>query len=120
MSAPTCYYPDGTPQFANTEYPYTWKPCNSAVGSFGSCCMSNHSVSSGISQDLCQPNGLCTNWFADANGNSVPLYWAPICSDKEWDSPNCVNLPVDKCVSGSSSLAVLSSLHHQSWVSPLT
>jgi len=97
MSTPTCYYPDGTAQFAHPLFPYAWQPCTQTVDSFSSCCMTNHSLP--LSPDLCRPNGLCTNLFTNENGETAPLYWSPACSDKDWNSPNCVKIPVDKCVS---------------------
>jgi len=99
-SGPTCYFPDGTSALEDEDEALLWEPCNQVVGSVGPCCQTNHTTwTTGAKPDVCQPNGLCSNWWYPDDGDPYVAWWAPICTDKDWNSPNCVKLPVDKCVS---------------------
>jgi len=96
QTTPGCYFPDGSSSLDAAVGATIWQPCNREVGGHGgSCCMSNYTEANApeFGQDSCHPNGLCKNRHRWANGTYTDQWWAPICTDREWNSPNCIKLP---------------------------
>ncbi len=63
-----------------------YQPCSANSSAASMCCR----LPGPNGQDTCQSNGLCK----DASGQ----YWRESCTDRSWQSPNCIKL----CVDGSS------------------
>ncbi|KAH6682522.1 hypothetical protein B0J14DRAFT_127083 [Halenospora varia] len=78
----TCYAPDGktTPPAGN----YMYMPCIAIDGVDSMCCALNRTENW---VDVCQPNGLCLN-------SADNLYYRDYCTDKTWNSPNCLSKTV--------------------------
>ncbi|PWY96294.1 hypothetical protein BO94DRAFT_580155 [Aspergillus sclerotioniger CBS 115572] len=84
----TCYAPDGT-----TTSDSRYIPCIGIQNEFSMCCRLNDT-----NPDLCWPNGLCY-WPAENQ------YYRNFCSDKSWESPNCLPRTVCDDAAGGSSTA---------------
>ncbi|CAI7613378.1 unnamed protein product [Penicillium pancosmium] len=72
-----CYAPDG--RVADDTY----QPCIAIDGVHSMCCSLNTSA-----PDICQSNGLC---LSNTNSTFKSNYWRDFCTDKTWDSPNCLS-----------------------------
>ncbi|KOC10807.1 hypothetical protein AFLA70_137g002531 [Aspergillus flavus AF70] len=72
VAATTCYTPDG---YAVTDPRYI--PCIAIEGENSMCCKLNDTM-----PDTCHSTGLC---YSSQTG-----YWRDFCTDKNWDSPNCL------------------------------
>ncbi|TVY18715.1 hypothetical protein LARI1_G003846, partial [Lachnellula arida] len=82
MVTATCYNPDGSEAVDRVAF----QPCNQIAGTISQCCGTNWSgVNPMVTNDVCQPNGLCLNSL-----NGAPLYWRSSCTDKTWQSPFCL------------------------------
>lgn len=65
-----------------------YQPCISVENEFSMCCRLNDT-----GPDQCLQNGLC--YWTSRNE-----YWRDYCTDKTWDSPNCLsNTTCDSAVS---------------------
>jgi hypothetical protein len=85
-----CYAPDGS-----TGYAYL--PCVADLNVDSMCCVLNLTALEAFGDtvanlDTCLPNGLCLSNFGQ--------YSRDLCTDKTWQSPNCLNI----CTGGSVSL----------------
>lgn len=74
FSSNTCYAPDG-----KTTATEKFLPCIGFENVNSMCCRLNDT-----SPDTCLENGLC-QW------NGGDSFWRGYCTDKTWDSPNCLN-----------------------------
>lgn len=72
-----CYAPDG--RVADNTY----QPCIAINGVHSMCCSLNTTT-----PDTCQPNGLCLSNSANEYKSN---YWRDFCTDKTWESPNCLS-----------------------------
>ena len=72
-----CYAPDG--RVADDTY----MPCIAVDGVHSMCCSLNTST-----PDTCQSNGLC---LSSTDSTFQSNYWRDFCTDKTWDSPNCLS-----------------------------
>jgi len=77
----TCYAPNGS---ATNDLIY--QPCIAVLGIESMCCALNTTVNT---QDTCDPTGLCRA------GKGEFAYYRTYCTDKTWQSPNC--LPKTTC-----------------------
>ncbi|KAF2872968.1 hypothetical protein BDV95DRAFT_362154 [Massariosphaeria phaeospora] len=106
-----CYFRNGT-QITDDTY----QPCNTRERDVDSmCCALRHEENNheGNVNDVCDPNGLCQNWFEpDGTGPRPMIWWREGCTDESWQSPFCLrgvcdggqfdneDVPVQKCSDG--------------------
>lgn len=80
--ASSCFFPNGTLQ---TDPVY--QPCTNIAGAFSMCCATNRTKN----QDTCLANGLCQNVVQNSgNTGFVPSFYRDTCTDKTWQSPQCL------------------------------
>ncbi|KAF4548656.1 Hypothetical protein D9617_26g078690 [Elsinoe fawcettii] len=77
-----CYKPTGAAQVAD------FVPCNSFNASNSYCCGAGRAE--GLPDDVCMPNGLCSQYTVNETNVDTMLYWREGCSNPDWPDEVCL------------------------------
>ncbi|KAF2218851.1 hypothetical protein BDZ85DRAFT_63291 [Elsinoe ampelina] len=78
----TCYKPTGVDQGRD------FVPCNSFNASNSFCCGAGRT--DGLPNDVCMPNGLCSQYEVNQSNIDTMLYWREGCSNADWPDEVCL------------------------------